>query len=276
MLDSINDILIDYDQFLGWHPNFDLSLLRDPRYVYHLSVDLAGGNGRDYTIITIFAILPMNDLEIKQMRVFSDEYSFFKQVQIGIFRCNTIDIPTFAKYSYHLFTEIFLPDNFKVTLENNYEGNYYRQIVTTLYGDANLIDGDYTFVSYPYNMKDEDSTATRVGLLQNEKTKEFGCTILKDQIGQNQTIITEKETVNESLSFAKKPNGKGGYKAMTGHDDCIMTVVNASHFRNTEDFQELCDIIVKFCSANFFKLVNEKLEKISVMDDDNSDISDCF
>ena len=275
MLNSLNDILLDYDQFLSWHPDFDLGLLQDPRRAYHLSIDLAGGNGGDYTVITFFAILPMSDAEINQMRVYADEYSFFKQVQVGLFRCNTIDIPTFAKYSYHLFTELLLPDNFKVTLENNYEGNYYRQIVITLYGDANDIDGDYTFVSYPYNMKDEDATATRVGLLQNEKTKEFGCTILKDQIGQNQTIITEKITANEALSFAKKPNGKGGYKAMTGNDDCIMTVVNASHFRNTEDFQELCDIVSKNCSQHFFELINEKLDKVSIHEDDG-DISDCF
>ena len=275
MLNSLNDILLDYDQFLSWHPDFDLGLLQDPRRVYHLSIDLAGGNEGDYTVITFFAILPMSDSEINQMRVYADEYSFFKQVQVGLFRCNTIDIPTFAKYSYHLFTELLLPDNFKVTLENNYEGNYYRQIVITLYGEANDIDGDYTFVSYPYNMKDEDATATRVGLLQNEKTKEFGCTILKDQIGQNQTIITEKITANEALSFAKKPNGKGGYKAMTGNDDCIMTVVNASHFRNTEDFQELCDIVSKNCSQHFFELINEKLDKVSIHEDDG-DISDCF
>ena len=275
MLNSLNDILLDYDQFLSWHPDFDLGLLQDPRRAYHLSIDLAGGNEGDYTVITFFAILPMSDSEINQMRVYADEYSFFKQVQVGLFRCNTIDIPTFAKYSYHLFTELLLPDNFKVTLENNYEGNYYRQIVITLYGDANDIDGDYTFVSYPYNMKDEDATATRVGLLQNEKTKEFGCTILKDQIGQNQTIITEKITANEALSFAKKPNGKGGYKAMTGNDDCIMSVVNASHFRNTEDFQELCDIVSKSCSRHFFELINEKLDKVSI-DEDDGDISDCF
>lgn len=275
MLNSLNDILLDYDQFLSWHPDFDLGLLQDPRRAYHLSIDLAGGNGGDYTVITFFAILPMSDSEINQMRVYADEYSFFKQVQVGLFRCNTIDISTFAKYSYHLFTELLLPDNFKVTLENNYEGNYYRQIVITLYGDANDIDGDYTFVSYPYNMKDEDATATRVGLLQNEKTKEFGCTILKDQIGQNQTIITEKITANEALSFAKKPNGKGGYKAMTGNDDCIMSVVNASHFRNTEDFQELCDIVSKSCSQHFFELINEKLDKVSIHEDDG-DISDCF
>ena len=275
MLNSLNDILLDYDQFLSWHPDFDLGLLQDPRRAYHLSIDLAGGNGGDYTVITFFAILPMSDSEINQMRVYTDEYSFFKQVQVGLFRCNTIDIPTFAKYSYHLFTELLLPDNFKVTLENNYEGNYYRQIVITLYGDANDIDGDYTFVSYPYNMKDEDATATRVGLLQNEKTKEFGCTILKDQIGQNQTIITEKITANEALSFAKKPNGKGGYKAMAGNDDCIMSVVNASHFRNTGDFQELCDIVSKSCSRRFFELINEKLDKVSIHEDDG-DISDCF
>ena len=123
MLNSLNDILLDYDQFLSWHPDFDLGLLQDPRMAYHLSIDLAGGNGGDYTVITFFAILPMSDSEINQMRVYADEYSFFKQVQVGLFRCNTIDIPTFAKYSYHLFTELLLPDNFKVTLENNYEGN---------------------------------------------------------------------------------------------------------------------------------------------------------
>lgn len=277
---ELNDILLDYDEFLKFHPDFDINQLFDNRYCYALSIDLAEGNGGDYDIINIFQILPMSLFEISQLKVYSDEYSFFKLVQIGIFRCNSISIPDFAKYSYHFLTELFVQDNVKITLENNYEGNYYRTTMTSIYGENNEIDEDYSFVRYPYNMRDDQAQATRIGIFQNEQTKEYGCKLAKDQIRNNQIILTESVTIAEALSFAKNPKkkGKGSYEAMLGNDDAIMSTINIANFRFTEDFQELVDIVSPYCSRDFWKAVNEKLNKKDADDGSggDSDISDIF
>lgn len=277
---ELSEILIDNDQFLYFHPNFNLQHLHDSRCCFHLSIDLAEGVSGDYTVLNVFQILPMSISEINGMKVFSNEYDFFKQVQIGIFRCNTMSVPDFAQYSYHFMTELFELENIKVTLENNYEGNYYRNIIVNIYGENNEIEEEYTFVSYPYSMKDDQATSTRIGINQNEPTKDYGCKLVKDQIKSNQTILTEKVTVTEALAFAKNPKkkGKGSYESMIGNDDCIMTAVNSSYFRTTEDFQELCDIISPYCSREFFIEINKKLNRRN-FDDENGnsdDISDIF
>lgn len=280
---ELNPILEDYDEFLWFHPNFDMEQFKHPNLPFVLSIDLAEGGGGDYNVCNILQLLPMSATEIDGMKIYSSEYSFFKLVQVGIFRCNTISVGDFAQYVYHLLVDIMTMENVKVIVEMNYEGSYFRNIITTLYGDENMIDEDYTFIRFAYNQKDEESTATRFGLRQTEETKDHGCKISKDLIKYNKIIISDCVTINEALSFAKNPKkkGKGSYESMTGHDDAIMTVINVSHIFDMEDFQELCDILLesKLLSKEFTTFVNKKLNRNASLENDDrngGDISDLF
>ena len=271
----MHEILHEYDQYLSFHPNYNLALLRDHRCAYIIGIDLAEGNGGDYSVINIFQVLPMSLQEVSMLNVYSDEYSFYKLVQVGMFRSNTVSVPDLAKYSYHLFTEVLNPDNIKIAIENNYEGNYYRQILTTLYGDNNDIEQDQIFIKFPYNMKDDQSHSMRIGIYHNYQSKEYCCKLMKDQVRNNQLILTEMVTINEALQFAKDPNkkSKGSYMSMGDNDDAIMTCVSVARARLQDDFMEMVDIVAEYISDDFHQLVSQKIGNM-IDDDDIMDLYD--
>lgn len=279
---TYSQVLLTYANIIKLHPGISLDRLHDPRRRFVFSIDIAEGLGDDYdyTVCTIFEILPMLPEEIQHLKVVQDEYSFFKLVQIGLIRSNEIESSVFAQVVYHVLTEMFIPDNVRIVIENNYDGNYFRKTLTTIYGeDNNELDEDELFCQFPYNLKDDQSYATRIGLVQTEKSKKAGTKLLKEQLSQNQTVLLEYITCEEAISFARKKNRNGvysNYSAMTGHDDCIMTCVNVAHIRTLPEFQELVDGVSASCPPDFWKLVAEKLNKQDFTQEDSGDITDLF
>lgn len=274
-----SETLLDLDMYFYIHPSIDISRFKDERRRFINSIDLAEGVGGDYSVINWFEILPMTLEEISKVSIIEDEYSFFKMVQVAMFRSNQIIVPELAKWFYHCVVEIFIPDNVRSCLENNYDGNYFREIVTKLYGDENEIDGDMMFLQFPYNMKDDQSYAMRVGIKQNDHTKNLGTTMMKTQMRQTQLVLTEFMTIEEALTFARKKlkNGNfGGYCAMIGNDDCIMTGVNITHVRKLPEFQELVDEISQYCPKEFWNAVSEAMKKTPLQVDNSDDITSMF
>ena len=62
--DQFTDVNIETEGFLGWHPGFDIDTLKDGDKHWLLSVDIAEGNGGDFSIINIFRVDPMTKKEI--------------------------------------------------------------------------------------------------------------------------------------------------------------------------------------------------------------------
>lgn len=245
---------------LKWHPYFDMDNLRNEACQFVLSLDLADGVGCDYNIINIFQILPMSAKEIEKISIFSEEKDFFKLVQVGLFRDNNASIEDeFPKLFYHLVTDLMIQDNLKVVLEMNHEGNFFRLSVTTLYGDNNDIEAEHIFVKFKYNMADESSTATRIGLVQNDKTKEYGLKTIKDKIKNSQIILVEYSTVEEAVSVSKNKNGK--LQSQTGNDDIFLSSINITHYFNTVDFIEQIDELLEVVPQEFINLINKKLNR---------------
>lgn len=258
-LDEFEDNDIEYENFI-WHPNFDLDNLRNEACQYVISIDLADGNGGDYNVINIFQILPMSATEIEKVTIFTEEKDFFKLVQIGIFADNNASIDEILpKIFYHLVVDVMIQDNIRVILEMNHEGNYFRQLAASLYSEGNLLESEQLFVKFKYNMEDEKSRATRVGLIQNEKTKEYGLKKIKDKIKNSQIILVEYFTVEESISISR--NKKGKLQSQTGNDDRFMSYVNVIHYYNTTDFVEQIDELLEVVPKEFLELVNKKLQK---------------
>jgi hypothetical protein len=221
------------------------------------SIDLADGNGGDYTVINILQILPMSKKEITNLKIFSEEKDFFKLVQVGLFRSNKTALTDFAFLLYHLAIDIFMQETVKIIMEMNHEGNYVRHMVENLHGDDNEIEEDHLFIRFKYNMADEQSQATRVGLTQSSKTKSSATKIIKDKIKQNQLVLLEFMTIEEALSFAKNKNGE--YESQTGNDDCMMTATNVVHYYDTVDFGEQIDELMQFVPEGFIEEMNLKL-----------------
>lgn len=273
-----SETLLDLDMYFFIHASVDISRFKDERRRFVHSVDLAEGTGGDYSVINIFEVLPMTLDEIAKVSIIEDEYSFFKLVQLAMFRSNQVVVPDLAKWYYHCLVEIFIPDNVRTCLENNYDGNYFREIISKLYSDDNDVDSDILFLQFPYNMKDDQSSSVRVGLRQNDQTKNLGTTMMKTQMRQSQLVLTEFITIEEALSFARKKtkNGFGGYCAMIGNDDCIMTGVNVTHVRKLPEFQELVDDISQYCPKEFWNAISDVMKKIPLQRGDSDDVTAIF
>lgn len=271
-LEEFSDRTIDYEGLISWHPKFDMANLKNEACRYLLSLDLGDGNGGDFTAIPIFQILPMSKEEIDLMKIFSEEKDFFKLVQVGLFRSNRVPLPELAILFYHLVIDVMIQENVKAVLEMNHEGNYFRSMVESLYGDDNQIEEEHLFVRFKYNMKDEASQATRVGLTRNEGLNDHGTKVIKDKIKYNQIVMLEYMTVEEALSFAK--NKSGQYESQTGNDDCVAACINITHYLSTVDYAEQIDELMQFVPKGFLKEINAKLNKPDIDEDDDDDLAD--
>ena len=55
--------------------------------------------------------------------------------------------------------------------------------------------------------------------------------------------ITNPDNINEITTFVKHTTSAGNikYAADVGHDDCVMTIVNATSIFNKNEFKEMID-----------------------------------
>ena len=111
------DFGFDYRRYLTWHPQFRIEELLNQKNQFVVSIDLSDGGGGDYQILNFFQILPMTANEIdRQINAISYK-DYFKLVQIGLFRCNSVSIEIFAKFVYHFLAKSIISDNVKLVLE---------------------------------------------------------------------------------------------------------------------------------------------------------------
>lgn len=248
--DQLDEADIPYKGILTWHPFFETKELDNPEAYFALKIDLGGGDGGDYSVINIHQILPMTIDEMKHIEYFIDEKDFFKQVQIGILACNTLDVPQFADMAYKLVTSLFRLDNFKIVLEVNYDGKRFIEHFVAVHGPRNVLDEDFHFVKYRHRVDDK---VLKSGIKMTEPVKKALCSQIKDRIKFGQLVVCEKGTVLEMLNFTKNDNGT--YSATSGHDDRIMTEILATSFFDTEDFYEFIEEMMPNCPEAFLNEV---------------------
>ncbi len=261
-LESLDDRNIEYSGYLNWHPSFDIERCHDENARFVWTVDLSDGQGGDYIVINMFQILPMTKDEISKLTIYGDEKDFFKLVQIGLFRANTIPLEYTAVIAYHLATSQFISENLKILLEVNHEGKYFITKMCEVDGEDNQIESESLFVQTRHSQSNEK---LKIGLKNNESIRDMNCKIIKDKVKYGQIVLVEKRTVHESLSFSKDKDGK--YRG-EGNDDVIMTCVNLCSYFETEDFAEQCDELLEHSPMKFQEIINIKLNKTPVEDED--------
>lgn len=267
---ELDDAECSYRGFLRWHPMFDMDELKTGKFIF--SIDLAGGTGGDFSVINIYQVLAMNRREIENLKIYTEEKDFFKLVQVGLWRANTIDTPDVAKVCYHLLVDVFDQDNCKVILENNYDGKGFIRTVTEIYGDdENMLDIDSVFVQF---LIGNHSSTMRIGLTLDQDKRDYGCRKIKDKVKNNQLVIVEVTSVNEAISFYR--NKKGKFIGQ-GHDDIMLTNVNVCHIFDTDDFAEMVDDLMQEMPQKFHELMADRLNRAVVRnqysdDDDYADL----
>ena len=263
---ELQDIEIDYRDML-WHPDFDVEEEAGEDSNYWLfSVDLAEGNGGDYSVINIFKIEIMDRKDFKKVVTPGSFAEFFRLRQIGRFRSNQHSIEDFAKILYTLAFDIFYQENVKMVIEWNMLGGELLRRLETVFPQRNDFDEE-TLVKFKHRV---DAKVAQFGLKVKKDNKTVFCQNFAKYVVQNKVIFNDMDTVKEAITFGKTPSGS--YAGQMGHDDLIMTCVNGSEFFMTTDFNEFVEEIYDIVDDDIQHEIEEILEKDAKGGDMNYDI----
>ena len=243
--DILDDLGIDYS-FLKWDPDFDIDEIDNPRKFFVMSVDIAEGVRRDYSIVNIFRVDVIEPELFRQIENPTSILDFFKLNQVGIFRCNTISIYNLSKFLYSMTVDIFDSENLRLVIEYNTYGQQLIDSLKTLYPISNDFDEEIIVkFKHRINAKRRDHGLKLVGDI-----KKIACQELKESIRTNRLLLSDKNTVQEAGVFSRTPSGS--YEAQTGNDDSIMTCVNVCSIFSTRDWGELVEEMFDFIEKRVF------------------------
>ena len=240
-LDDFDNIHIDVSKHLFFDPAFDIETAKDENNYWLFSIDIAEGNGGDYSVINVFKVDPMSKKEIENMVSPGAMYDFFKLRQIGVFRSNEHPIEDFAKILYTLSIDVFNAENTKLIIEYNTYGSILIKYLQTVFPQRNDFDEEM-ILRFKHR---HDSNALKPGIKVKSDNKPIFCQNFKKLFSMNRIETREWFTAKEASVFGKLKNGS--YGAQMGHDDTIMTAITATEFFGTTDYadfvEELLDII---------------------------------
>lgn len=264
---EFEDESIAYDGLL-WDPDFNLDEIEEDTNYWVFSIDIAEGNGGDYSIINIFKIEIMDEQDWKKITSPGSFVDFFRLRQIGRFRSNEHTIEEFAKAVYILAFDMFHSENVKMIIEWNMFGGELIKRLETVFPQRNEFDEEMV-VKFKHRI---DARTKNFGLKIKKDNKPIFCQNFKKYITQNRIIIKDKKTVYEASTFGKMPNGS--YAGQLGHDDLIMTSINSSEFFFTLDFSDFVEEIYDTVDESLQIKIDEILEKDSKGGNLNYDIYD--
>lgn len=245
---------------LKWVQDDNLFIpLKRKEYKLVISVDLAEGLGQDYSVINIFKVSHKSKELIElQKNNYKSIVDFFKLDQIGIYRSNIVSLKQMAELLYLIVFEYFNPDNVRIVLELNNYGNTLLSEMPHVF-DGNNDYGSSVFVRYKHRA---DSTEEKVGLKvgnnKNLLVKDY-----QDLMSSKSFYITNQENINEITTFVKHTTSAGNirYAADVGHDDTVMTIVNATSIFNKNEFKEIVeDYMEKEMDSDMKSYINDCLK----------------
>jgi hypothetical protein len=240
-LEEFENIHIATEGFLSFDPDFDVESASNSDKYYLFSVDIAEGNGGDYSVINVFEVDAMEDIDIENSISPGAMYDFFKLDQVAVFRSNEHPIEDFAKVLYTLALDIFNPENVKMIIEYNTYGSILLQYLSTVFPGRNEFE-DEMVLRFKHR---HDSKVLKPGIRLKSDNKSVFCQNFKKLIETNRIKVNDIITVQEASLFGTLRNGS--YGAQMGNDDTIMTCITATEFLGTSDYadyvEELLDII---------------------------------
>ena len=264
---EFDDAEIDYTGML-WQPGFNLDEIEEDYNYWVFSVDIAEGTGGDYSVINIFQIQMLDESDWKSVPSPGSFVDFFGIRQIGRFRSNEHTIEEFAKTLYILAFDLFYSENVKLIIEWNMFGGELIKRMETVFPQRNDFDEE-SVVKFKHRV---DAKTKSFGLKVKKDNKPIFCQNFKKYISQNKIQIFDRDTVKESSTFGKLPNGS--YAGQLGNDDLIMTCINSSEFFTTLDFSDFVEEIYDVIDPSIQNQIEEILEKDSKGGNLNFDIYD--
>ncbi len=224
-IDALHSKEVDHAD-LVWDPDFKFDYkdnngnFRSGERFFVVSIDLAEGAQRDYTVLNIFQLKPMTIGAIRRNKLFQGETDFFTLRQVGVFRSNKISISEFAKIVDVVVFEILGEERTKMVLELNFNGSYFIELMQ---------DNENFYIEMlVYTKHKSDDERLKPGIKLNNQIKRIYCEDFRDVFKSRKIIINHDLTIAEFVTFGV--NDAGTYSNERGHDDLAMSCVNLMSF----------------------------------------------
>jgi len=245
-----------YDE-LKWHPSFDPNKVwaEDDRFA--ISIDLADGVGRDYTVVNIFQLETMSGAKIRRTKSFSEEQDFFRLKQVGRFHSNLNSIEEVAEILDMILFDVFNPEMTTVVMEMNFKGNYMLEKIS-----KNPEFYPEMFLHTKHTIK---ASKESLGVKLNRDNKQTFCRELKNLMDSSRIIITCEDTLEELVTFGL--DDKGNFKGQGNHDDLAMSCVNLITYFDSSDFYEHVEDVIDHVQEKLYTAIYKKLEDADIDND---------
>lgn len=199
-----------------WHPNFDPYTLKQNHVI--ITGDLSEGVEKDYTV---FMISRMIEPESGKLEC------------IGFFRSNSLNRETCTLAIQTLICKYCDFDKVLLSYERNTYGDlFYKQMIENVEKDPLVSDFDESIIVKYFN---ETGTKFNYGIKVTSGNKTVHCKLFKEDFERG--LITN-DSIQTSIELGNfNDDGSGHYKAVFGHDDLVMTMVQMTFVKNTLQYQ---------------------------------------
>lgn len=210
---------VSLSDYYFWHPNFDPIFLKNEHIV--ITCDLSEGIGGDYTVFLINRLI---------------EPESGKMECIGFFRANNIDREYYSKSLQQLVCLHCDQDKTIISYERNTYGDlFYKQLFDNANNDPTCNKFDISIiVRYPAS---DGSKKYFNGIKITSGNKSVYCRLFKEDFEKELIINDSYQASIELGNF--NDDGTGHYKAVFGHDDIIMAMVQLMFVKNTIQYKSL-------------------------------------
>lgn len=216
------------------HPKKDVS--------YVACVDVSEGIGKDYSVISVFDVSKM------------------PYRQVAIYRSNDtppLKLARNCKKIGDLYNQAYM------VVESNSVGS---TVCNALWYD---LEYENLLQSTINNAESEasQSNTSELGLRMTAKTKQVGCSNLKDMIESDVLVLNDEDSIKELSYFIKQGTS---YKAEKNkNDDIVMTMVAFAWFSNQTFFAGMTDLSTR--EELLSRMSDEDFMPIGFFDDGTSD-----
>tara|TARA_R110001592_G_scaffold192795_4_gene439738 strand:+ start:7109 stop:8929 length:1821 start_codon:yes stop_codon:yes gene_type:complete len=253
--EEFDNIQYDTEKTLRWAPDFETEDIKDTDKFWLFSVDIAEGNGGDYSVINMFEVIPMETKHMELVTAPGALYDFFKLKQIAVFSDNEASIEDFAKVLYTLGFDLFYGENVKMVIEWNTYGAALIKYLQTIFPQRNEFDEE-TIVKFKHR---HDAKKLNYGLKIKKDNKAIFCQNFKKYIEHRRFEALDEGTVKEISTFGTLPSGS--YGGQMGNDDLAMTCINATEFMNTVDYADYVEELLDRIDPGIHKKMEDVLYK---------------
>lgn len=232
------------------YSNYTIDDFKNDPSFFVFSIDTADGLEQDYSVLNIFkvAALPIKEL-LKNKKALKKELDAISLVQIGKFRCNTLDINHFAIACEKIIYDIFNPEQVRIVLELNHKGELLHNRFATNDG--------YWWGQMVHTKHTDLSKNLKAGVRLGPTNKLKYCERLRYFVSTNRVLVTDYDTFLELSSFGKSKGGS--YRCQSGNDDLAMTCVNTSPLFESPQFWEIGGEVYENTSDEYKKQLYEQI-----------------